>query len=165
MFNFSFGGRFFDGITEYSNILYLDISPIVGYQLIEDRLEIGTGVIYQFQRYDAYVRAYGLSFDNIKSHTYGGRVFPRVYIFQGLFAQLEYLIWNGQVSEIYFSNAGTYAIRDIRLTFHNAFAGVGYRFPVGERAFFTIIGSINLNTNLLYPRRQPFVNFGFGVGL
>ncbi|HXH17962.1 MAG TPA: hypothetical protein VNJ07_02675 [Chitinophagales bacterium] len=160
MFNFSYGGGYFDGVTEYSNILYLDISPIVTYQLIEDRLDIGGGVIYQFQRYDA-VTIFGTRYEN-KSHTYGGRMFPRVYIFEGLFAQLEYVIWNGDV--VLVDQLG-YILDKARMTFHNAFAGAGYKFPIGGSAYFTLLGSVNLNTNLLYPKRQFFLSFGFGMGL
>jgi len=162
MFNFSYGGGYYDGFTEYSNILYLDISPLVTYELIEDRLDIGGGVIYQFQKYDVYINSFPpVSYDNYKSHIAGGRFFPRVYIFEGLFAQLEYVVWNGDVLLI----DQTGIVDKTRMTFHNAFAGAGYKFPIGENSYFTLLGSVNLNTNLLYPKRQFFVSFGFGVGL
>ncbi len=160
IFNFSYGAGYFDGYYEYSNILYLEISPIVTYQLIEKRLDIGAGVIYQFQKFD--VEALNFASQEYKYHTYGGRIFPRVYIWQGLFAQLEYVVQNGDVT-VFDPNNGTY--RDTRMTFHNAFAGGGYSFPLGGAGYFALLVYINLNTNLLYPERRPFFSFGFGIGL
>ena len=162
IFNFSYGSGYCDGYFEYSNILYLEISPIVTYQLIEDRLDIGTGVIYQFQKFD--VRANGSNFvpQEYKYNTYGGRIFPRVYIWEGLFAQLEYVVQNGNVTIF---DPYNYTTRDTRMTFHNAFLGAGYSFPIGGAGYFALLVNVNLNTNLLYPERRPFFSFGFGIGL
>ena len=160
IFNFSYGSGYYDGYYEYSNILYLEISPIVTYELIEDRFLLGTGVIYQFQKFDA--RAANFASTEYKYHTYGGRIFPRVYIWQGLFAQLEYIIQNGDVTVF---DPNTYTTRNTRMTFHNVFAGGGYAFPLGDAGYFALLMSVNLNTNALYPERRPFFSFGFGIGL
>lgn len=148
----SVGGYF--GLS-FGDIVFVDISPVAAYRL-HKRVAVGAGVIYQYLNYKDY---YPPPID--KSSNYGGRIFPRVFVWDELFAQLEYMVING---EVYYDN-GTGFYQEARETFHNVFAGAGYNVPIGENSYFTILFSINLTENLLYPNRQPYISFGFGVGL
>jgi len=153
----SIGGYFGASFGSY---VFVDVSPIVAYRF-HPRFELGTGVIYQYVNYkDYYLPPYQ---DLNKTNTFGGRIFPRVFVWDQLFVQMEYSIVNGEVAYV---DPGTQIIiGESRETFHNVFAGGGYNVPIGENSYFTILISVNLTENLLYSTRQPYVSFGFGVGL
>lgn len=155
--NLSIGGYF--GLS-FGNVVFVDVSPVAAYRF-HKRFALGTGVIYQYLNYkDYYPPPYQ---DYNKTQTFGGRIFPRVFIWEELFAQMEYMVLNGEVAYV---NTGTgLPAYEIRETFHNVFFGAGYNIPMGDRAYFTILFSINLTENTLYPNRQPYISFGFGVGL
>lgn len=149
---FAIGGFF--NMT-FGDVIYLDISPIVFFRPIE-RLQFGTGFIYQYINDRRFRPPY-------KSNLIGGRTFGRVFVWDNLFVQLEYNVINGDFFEVYNSTTGTY--EDFRATYHTMFGGGGYNVPIGENSFLSLMVLVNLNTNLIYPQRRPFVNIGFGVGL
>ncbi len=154
--NLSIGGYF--GLS-FGNVVFVDVSPVVAYRF-HKRFALGTGVIYQYLNYkDYYPPPYQ---DYNKTQTFGGRIFPRVFIWEELFAQIEYMVVNGEVAFVDQFGNPAYEIRE---TFHNAFFGAGYNIPMGANAYFTILFSINLTENTLYPDRQPYFSFGFGIGL
>lgn len=155
--NLSIGGYF--GLS-FGNVVFVDVSPVAAYRF-HKRFALGAGVIYQYLNYkDYYPPPYQ---DYNKTQTFGGRIFPRVFIWEELFAQVEYMIVNGEVA--YVDQSTLLPVYEIRETFHNVFFGAGYNIPIGDRAYFTILFSINLTENTLYPNRQPYISFGFGIGL
>lgn len=155
--NLSVGGYF--GLS-FGNVVFIDVSPVVAYRF-HKRFALGTGVIYQYLNYKDYYPPPYQSYN--KTQTFGGRIFPRVFIWEELFAQIEYMVVNGEVA--YVDQSTLLPVYEIRETFHNVFFGAGYNIPMGENSFFTILFSINLTENTLYPNRQPYISFGFGIGL
>lgn len=149
-----FGGGF--GFA-FGNIVFLDISPDVIYEVIEDRMQVGAGISYQYTNYrgDMYQYPGGNKF-----HSYGARLFDRVFIWDGLFAQLEYQMVNTE----YLYSDGVSGIIRSRGTFHTMFGGLGYNFMVGRNSFMSMTMLVNLNTNDYYPIRRPYFNMGFGIG-
>ncbi len=148
----SIGGFFGAG---FGDIVFVDISPVAMYRF-HDRFAFGTGFIYQY----FYFRQFQPPSNRFS--TYGGRAFPRVFVWKELFTQLEYMVINIQTDVI----DQTGLVVKTSGTFHNAFLGLGYNIPLGDsNSFMTILVSINLNENVIYPRRQPLVSFGFGIGL
>ena len=122
--------------ASFGDIIYVDISPVVAYRFT-DRLALGAGAIYQYLNW----RAYNYPPPYNTSHTYGGRVFPRVFLWRELFIQPEYMLLNTEITVDY---GGSYT--EYRENFHNIFAGAGYNFPISDRAYFTILASVNLTT-------------------
>jgi len=106
--------------------LGFNISPIVGYQVVEDRLEVGGGISYDFYRF----REPGLKYTE---NTVGGSIYLRAYVWEGLFAQFK-----GVVQKTYIEQNQT-AIRQ-----ENIFGGVGYQYPIADRAFMNFGLEINL---------------------
>jgi len=143
----------------FGSFIFINLSPAVSY-LVHERVEVGAGFIFQYVNYRNYYRDnYGLP-ELDKNITYGANIWPRVYIWNQLFAQLEYQIVNGEVA--FESQTG---FHERRQTFHTVFLGAGYNAPIGNKAYLTLIAQINLTTNLLYPTRQPTFRFGFAIGL
>jgi len=154
--NLSVGGFFG---ASFGNVVYVDVSPVVAYRF-HKRFALGAGFIYQYLNYkDLYQPPWQ---DLNKTNIFGGRIFPRVFVWEELFVQIEYMPLNAEVES---RDVNGNIDGEIRETFHNAFAGAGYNIPIGDRAYFTILASINITTNLLYPTRQPALSFGFGIGL
>ncbi len=145
--------------ASFGDVFYVDISPVVTYRPI-DRTQFGVGFIYQYTYWRALRGQYPE--DLLKSSVYGARVFDRVFVWDELFVQVEYLMFNGEVT---YQDLNTGDIAEVRRTFHTVFAGGGYNVPMGRNSFLSLQMLINLNTNLAYQRRQPFFNIGFGIGL
>ena len=151
-----FGGAF--GFS-FGTVVFLDLSPDVIYEIIEDRMQIGVGVSYQYTNYksDIYQQYPGGN----KFHSYGARLYDRVFVWDNLFVQLEYQMVNTE----YLYNDGISGYIRSRGTFNTMFGGAGYNFAMGRNSFMTMIMSFNLNTNDYYPVRRPYFNLGFGIGL
>lgn len=149
-----FGGGF--GFS-FGSVVFLDLSPDVIYEIIEDRMQIGMGVTYQYTNYRSDIYQYP---GGNKFHSYGARLYDRVFVWDNLFVQLEYQLVN---TEYLYSDGISGVIRS-RGTFHTMFGGAGYNFKVGRNSFMSMIMLINLNTNEYYPTRKPYFNMGFGIG-
>ena len=133
--------------------LGFNISPIVGYQVVEDRLEVGGGISYDFYRF----RASGFKYTE---NTVGGSVYLRAYVWEGLFAQFK-----GVVQKTYIEQNLT-ALPAIRQ--ENIFGGVGYQYPIADRAFMNFGLEINLipyDLRIVASRAErvisPFFQFQF----
>jgi len=131
--------------------LGFNISPIVGYQVVEDRLEVGGGISYDFYRF----REPGLKYTE---NTVGGSVYLRAYVWEGLFAQFK-----GVVQKTYIERNQTPAIRQ-----ENIFGGFGYQYPIADRAFMNFGLEINLipyDLRIVASRAErvisPFFQFQF----
>lgn len=149
-----FGGGF--GMA-FGSIVFIDLSPDVTYEIIENRMQIGIGASYQYTNYkDPYYQYPGGN----KFHSFGARLFDRVFVWDNLFAQIEYQLIN---SEYLYSDGISGIIRS-RDTFHTMFGGAGYNFKVSRNTFLSMSLMVNLNTNAYYPIRKPYYNMGFGIG-
>lgn len=150
-----FGGGF--GFA-FGNIVFLDLSPDVIYEFIEDRMQLGVGVSYQYTNYRGNMYQYP---GGNKFHSYGARLYDRVFVWDKLFVQLEYQVVNTE----YLYSDGISGIVRSRDTFHTMFGGGGYNFMVGRNSFMSMMMLFNLNTNDYYPQRRPYFSMGFGIGL
>lgn len=131
----------------------LNISPLIGYQIVKDRLEIGTGIYYEYFKYND--RRFGYHFNTVGPNSY-----LRVYVWGGVFVQARgvYLVNYGK------SVNGT----KVRYDFGNVYGGAGYSIPLGERATMNVGLEINLieyspsysNTKRII---SPFFNFQYSL--
>jgi hypothetical protein len=126
---FRIGGMAGFGLA--NNQLGFSISPTLGYQLIEDRLEIGTGILYDYYRYKD-------SRSNIKltQNTVGSNSYVRVYVWNGLFAQAR-----GVYQKTY---AKYNNVKYAPTRLGNVFAGAGYQFEITKKIFMNVGLEINL---------------------
>lgn len=152
------------GFGAGTNQLGFNISPLVGYQVVEDRIELGGG----FQ-YDLYREGIKNNYKYLQ-HTYGPIAYGRIYIWEGLFAQIKgvYLISNAKQTN-YISSSNT-VITKYKDDFFNVYGGAGYSFPIGDKAYFNLGLEINIipfENNGLSNRKprsvSPFFNFQFSL--
>mgnify|MGYP007014122648 CR=1 FL=1 len=133
------------GLGFASNTFFAEISPMIGYQIIKDRLEVGPGLIYQHQS-----EAKRYSFNN-----FGGQAYVRGYIFDGIFAQVDGFLVNFNYKYI-----GTN--RKASFTYGNGFVGGGYAFNHKDAPFYL---SISVKTNMIvdqfYTSRRIVPKIGF----
>lgn len=132
-----------------SNTFFTEISPLIGYQIIKDRLEVGPGIIYQHQ---SEAKTY-------TSNNIGGQAYIRGYIFDGLFAQVDGFLVNYNFKNK-LSNAKN------SFTYGNGFVGVGYAFNHKEAPFYL---TISVKTNIIkdnyYQQRLIIPKIGFQIKL
>ena len=138
-----------------NNQLSFNISPMIGYQIIEDRLEVGTGIIYGFYRYKTNNPSYKYTENTIGTNNY-----LRVYVWSGLFAQLR-----GEYKKIYAKDSNN---MKAELKLGNIYGGAGYSIPIGDRAAMNLGLEINLieyDPNISNYKRvlSPFFNFQYSL--
>ena len=76
---FRIGGNF--GF-QFGDYIYVNLSSTVGYMAVKERLEVGGGPIFIFQRYRyAYNQA-------VRSFIYGVDVYSRGFVYKGLFLEV-----------------------------------------------------------------------------
>lgn len=126
---FRIGGTAGFGIA--NNQLGFSISPTLGYQLVKDRIEIGTGILYDYYRYK----------DNripikLTQNTVGSNSYIRFYVWQGLFAQAR-----GVYQKTYTKDKTT---KYAPINLGNVFAGAGYQFEVTKKIFMNVGLEINI---------------------
>lgn len=135
--------------------LGFSMSPTVGYQVVEDRIEIGTGILYDFYRYKEPTIKY-------IENTVGSNNYVRVYVWEGLFAQFR-----GVYQKTYIKlNTVKYApIRQ-----GNVFGGAGYQYQVADKVFINFGLEINLipyDLSVVNSRTEriisPFFQFQFSL--
>lgn len=132
---------------QFGTITSINVSPMVIYQA-NNWLYPGVGFTYMYYNDKRYIPEYS-------SSTYGARVFSSFYIWQDLFAHIEYEALNLEY----------YDIPDERGFIHNIMIGGGYRQWIGNRSFAMITILYNINDSRYSPYRNPIFRFGFGVGL
>ena len=123
-----------------ANQLGFSISPTIGYQIVENRVEIGTGLLYDYYRFKD--SNPGLKY---VENTVGSNNYIRLYIWEGLFAQLR-----GVYQKTYL-NLNSVSLAPLRQG--NVFGGAGYQYQVGEKVF----ANFGLEINLI-PYDSPLVN-------
>lgn len=133
---FSLGGQ---------GIVSAELSPIIGYQIIRDRLEIGPGIVYQHLS-----QAKRYAENNI-----GGQAYLRGYLWEGIFLQVDGFLVNFNYKYIGTPQKGSF-------TYGNGFVGAGYSFNHKEAPFYI---SISVKTNMVidkyYPTRRIIPKIGF----
>lgn len=141
--------------ASFGDIVSIYLEPNVGYEVIEDRMQTGVGFIYQYTNYVDFPAPNKFSY-------YGGKVYNRVFVWEGLFVQLEYNVLN---TDVFAVDYNLQIIGRGRNTYHTILGGGGYNVPMGDNSFFSIMVLTNLNTNLIYPDHDIYFNFGVGIGL
>lgn len=152
------GGDFGLSFTDFA--FFAEVSPLVGYQVVENRLELGGGIIYQHTNVRRPFQTFGGQvFFPAKINILGGRNYARLYIWEGIFAQVEGLLIN-------YRERPKDSDQLIKLTMSNVLAGGGYTFhQPGSKFYGNIAVLTNLVINPLYPRRQIIPRIGFQISL
>ncbi len=147
------GGNF--GL-QFGNYTYINISPTAGYMAVKDRLELGGGPIFIYQRF-RYSNRYSYSF-----FVYGLDAYARGFLYKGLFLEARY----DPVNKPSYYNV------DRRLWVHHLLLGAGYAAPVGKIGVINISMLYNVlnNSESIYrgtfSDRVPLIlNIGFGFGI
>lgn len=148
------GGVFGLSFSGYGsgNYLYFELSPDVSYA-VHDRVRIGAGPIFRIERWG------GGNLTPITLYTGGGRLWTRAFIFEGLFAQVQGEVLNGNIRD----GNGSIDVNN-RSTVGQVFLGGGYSAAIGGRAGMFVSILVPLIENDLYWSRRPIINMGFGVG-
>lgn len=141
---------------QFGSYTYVNLSPTVGYMVVKNRLELGAGPIFIYQR----VR--NSSYGAVSFFVYGTDVYARGFLYKGLYLEARYDAINK--SSYYYLNR--------RLWVHHLLLGAGYAAPIGK------IGVINASVlyNVLNNRESVYrgtfsdkvpliVNIGFGFGI
>lgn len=144
-----FGGGF--GL-QFGYMTLIEVSPLVGYN-ITPKFSIGLSPTYKFYKYNDY---YGQNLD-LKTNVWGGSIFSRYYIFESVFAHVEYesLLYNTQ----------TPGFPETKQQYNSFFVGGGYNQRIGGNSGMYIMVLWNLNDTPDSPYINPIIRVGFSVGL
>jgi hypothetical protein len=150
---FSIGGGF--GL-QFGTITFIELEPLLNYH-INQSLMVGIGPIYQYESWEgsAYYGYAGTS------SLYGARVSAIFFLpdeFSRVFIMGEYDIINVTEPRPY-----NYTVERGNIAL--PMAGIGYKEPVSDRAFFYIYGLWNFNNTIYNPYTNPIINVGFDIGL
>ncbi len=148
------GGNF--GL-QFGNYTYVNISPTVGYMVIKNRLELGAGPIFIYERY-RFSNTYSVHF-----FVYGPDIYARGFLYKGLFLEARYDL----------VNKPSYFNLDRRLWVNHLLLGAGYAAPIGKIGVINVSLLYNVLNNDESIYRGTFsdkiplivnIGFGFGVG-
>jgi len=136
---------FFGGILglQFGTYTLVDISPVIGYK-VSPRFQPGIRLTYQFQKD---------SRTNYQTSRYGGSVFARLFVVQGLYAQVE-----AEALNIEWLNSN---LEEYRLWIGNYFVGGGYFQKMGKRGGMYMTVLWNLNETVYSPYSNPIIRMGF----
>ena len=138
------------GMQFGSDQTYVEVAPLIGYRFT-DRLNGGLHLKY------IYLKVHQDNYLNYSINIYGGGPFGRFFVYEGLFAHLEYEILNMEVPDFY----GGYRRENIT----SVFVGGGYRQMLGERSAMDIMLLYNINESTYSPYVNPILQFGFAFGI
>jgi len=141
--------------AQFGSVVFVNASPNFGYYFT-DNIVGGIGATYMFL-HDKRLA------NNLKMHVYGGRLFGRYHIIEGLFAHAEYEVLRQQVV-LEDVNVTTNQERD-GVTVPSLLLGAGYSQSLGGRSSFNIMILFNVleSDNSLYS--NPIFRAGFNIGL
>lgn len=144
-----FGGGF--GL-QFGYMTLIEVSPLVGYN-ITPKFSVGLSPTYKFYKYNDY---YGQNLD-LTTNVWGGSVFSRYFIFENVFAHVEYesLLYNTQ----------TPGYPETKQQYNSFFVGGGYNQRIGGNSGMYILVLWNLNDSYDSPYTNPIIRIGFSVGL
>lgn len=147
----SFGGNI--GL-QFGNPTNIILSPAIGYipkaDFLNDRLMIGFGITYMYNKW----KYYG---DTYESNIWGGRLFTRVMILENFFGYAEYELLN---SPPYYINVGP-----SRVWVNSFFLGGGYLMRFSQRGGIMITVLYNLAWRIDNPVYGSPWNFRIGFML
>ncbi len=128
---------------QFGSVTQIEVAPIVGYR-VTNRFQPGIGLTYSYFKDNMYKLEYS---------TYGGSVFARFFLFEGLFAQAE--------AEALNIRAYYTLTQSERLWIGNYLIGGGYFQKFGERSgmYFSVLW--NLNQTEFTPYSNPVIRIGF----
>lgn len=144
-----FGGGF--GL-QFGYMTLIEVSPLVGYN-ITPKFSIGLSPTYKFYKYNDY---YGQNLD-LKTNVWGGSIFSRYYVFENIFAHVEY--------ETLLYNTQSPGFPETKQQFNSFFVGGGYNQRIGGNSGMYILLLWNLNDTPDSPYVNPIIRVGFSVGL
>lgn len=147
-----FGGNFGAGFSSTQSAVA--ISPTLGYRVTE-KLTIGTGVIYQYNRYKFI--GYDFKFSN-----YGAKLFGTYQLNDFLVLHSEYESLN--LEYITYNVAGVPDGTN-RRTIGSLFVGGGYRQYISANSVIDLMVLYNLMETPYTPYNNPMIRVGFGFGL
>ncbi len=141
---------------QFGTFTYVNLSPTVGYMVIKNRLELGGGPIFIFERY----RFSG--YQDFKFFVYGPDVYARGYLWKGLYLESRYDLVN---KPSYFDFSKKIWVSHLLL-------GAGYAAPLGKVGFLDVSMLFNVLNNSESIYKGTFGNFplilnvgvGFGLG-
>jgi len=137
---------------QVGSITLIDVSPMIGYKL-SNRIGIGVSPTYKYYHWQDY---FGKDLD-LKTNVFGGSVFARCYVYQGLFAQSEYEYLRYKYDNPASSGKFTNDIWSL-------FIGGGYSQPLGGRASMYIMALWNLHDTQDSPYNNPLIRIGMSLG-
>ena len=140
------GGNF--GLS-FGTLSTVYIAPTIAYGITE-KLYAGSRITYQYLSDRRYVPYYNVS-------TYGGSLFLRYYVFQDLFAHLEY-------EKLFYKDSYSGNNNPIS-SYDGLYAGAGYRQWIGPRAYTTILLLFDLQNDNYTFGINPFIRIGMGFGI
>lgn len=130
---------------QFGDVTIVNPSPLIGYKVNE---KVNTGLVVNY----LYLR------DNINTYTtniYGGSAFLNYAILPPGYLILEYNA----------VNVPTFGISNDRKWLSGLLFGAGYRQMVGSFSFLNLEVLWNVIENPLYPRSNPIIRGGIGIGL
>ncbi|RYZ54561.1 MAG: hypothetical protein EOP49_04830 [Sphingobacteriales bacterium] len=161
--NLIYGGGI--GLQFGNPVTSIGVSPIIGYRF-SDRFAAGIGLGYAYFRWkDAYsvfdTATGNFGYKHLNAHSFSGSVWARYLVFDNIFVHAE--------PEYYMQTFKEYptvgAPRKITESAPALLVGVGYRFPVSERA--SMVGMVMYD--VVQDKFSPygpgiFTRFGFNIG-
>ncbi len=150
-----FGGNFW---VNFWNTLYLDASPMAGYELNDKGTVAGLGVAMIYQG------SIGRYSNGVNSFAYGPRLFVRQQVYKPIFAHLEYELINARRDQFLsygdINNAPTTPVTTITRKWEGApYIGLGFYQGRGNRGRGSFI---MLMYNLTYPDKGYISPLQFG---
>ena len=135
---------------QFGTATLVEISPLVGYK-ITPKFSIGVSPTYKYYSYNYY--GYG----KIRTNVFGGSIFSRYFIFENVFAHVEYetLAYNTREP-----NQTAYMQQ-----YDSFFVGGGYNQRIGGNSAMYILVLWNLNDTQYSPYSNPVIRVGFSFGL
>ena len=142
-----FGGGF--GL-QFGSVTLIELSPLVGYN-VTPKFSVGLSPTYKYYSYK-----YSPT-QHIVNNIFGGSIFARYSIYQGIFAHVEY--------ESLFYNTKEPGYPTYMQRFNSFFVGGGYSQPIGQNSGMYIMLLWNLNDTPNSPYINPVIRVGFNIGL
>lgn len=141
---------------QFGTFTYVNISPTVGYMVVKNRLELGGGPIFIFERY----RVTG--YYDYKFFVYGPDIYARGFLWKGLYLESRYDL----------VNKPSYVDLNKKIWVNHLLLGAGYAAPLGKAGFLNVSLLYNVLNNSESIYKGTFGNFplilnvglGFGLG-
>lgn len=135
---------------QFGTMTLIEISPLVGYK-ITPKFSVGISPTYKYYSYNY------IGYGKISTNVFGGSIFSRYFIFENVFAHVEYETLAYNTREPY---QPTYMQQ-----FNSFFVGGGYNQRIGGNSAMYILVLWNLNDTQYSPYSNPVIRVGFTIGL